>query len=149
MDTRNNLTTDQDQTIAPSGAEQALEEVLFRARETGTQLSADASRSTAEMRRVLRQNAAVAKDKASDTLLSAAETIRSEALKSNHEEVIRQSRTMARGMEKAALYLDSRSLEQLGDDAREAVRENVWPTLGIVAALGFLVGLLIGGGRRR
>jgi ElaB/YqjD/DUF883 family membrane-anchored ribosome-binding protein len=125
------------------------ESVLKQARETSAAISADASRAAADLRRNLRRNAETAKEKASDSLLNSAEAIRNEAHKSNNEEVVRQAQSLARSMEKAALYLDSRTLDQLGNDAQTTVKQNVWSTLGIVAALGFLLGMLLGGGRRR
>ncbi len=129
-------------------AQNIIEDVETRARDAAESLSAEASRASADLRRTLRSNANGAKEKASDSLIHAAEAIRAEAAKSDNDEVMRQAGSFARSMEKAALYLDSRTLEQLGEDAKEVVRENVWPTLGVAVGIGFLLGLLFGGGRR-
>jgi ElaB/YqjD/DUF883 family membrane-anchored ribosome-binding protein len=128
--------------------QEAAENVVKQVRETSAAISADASRAAADLRRSLRRNAESAKEKASDSLLNSADALRKEAQKSNNEEVLRQAEGLARSMTKAALYLDSRTLDQLGNDAQTTVKQNVWSTLGIVAAFGFLLGLLLGGGRK-
>lgn len=128
---------------------EAAESIMKQMKETGATIGADATRAAADVRRVLRKNAETAKEKASDSLLNSAESIRKEALKSNNDEIVRQAQSLARSMEKAALYLDSRTLDQLGNDAQTTVKQNVWSTLGIVAAIGFLLGLLLGGGGRK
>ncbi len=127
--------------------QQTAAQVGTQARETVTQVGADAARAAADTRRAMRENAYTAKEKASDSLLTAAETLRREALKGSSDEMIRQSQQLARGMEKAALYLDSHTLDQMGEDASEVVRENVWQSIGIVFILGLLLGLLLGGSR--
>ena len=108
-------------------------------------VSAEAAKAIADARRTMRESATMAKEKASDSLLSAADAIRNESLKHENEEMQRQAQTLARGMEKTALYLDSRTLDQMSSDATEAVKQNVWQTLGIVFVLGLLLGLLFGG----
>ena len=109
------------------------------------EVSAEAAKAMSDTRRAMRDSATMAKEKASDSLLSAADTIRNEALKHESEELQRQAQTLARGMEKTALYLDSRTLDQMSSDATEVVKQNIWQTLGIVFMLGLLMGLLFGG----
>jgi len=128
--------------------QEAADHVAKQVKETSAAIGADASRAATDVRHSLRKNAEIAKEKASDSLLNSAEAIRTEAQKSNNEEVVRQAQSLARSMEKAALYLDARTIDQLGNDAQTTVKQNVWSTLGIVAAIGFLLGLLLGGGGR-
>ncbi len=92
----------------------------------------------------MRDSAYTSKEKASDALLSAAETLRREAIKGGNDAMIRQSQQLARGMEKAALYLDSHTLDQMSADASEAVKENVWQSIGIAFIVGLLLGILLG-----
>ena len=61
----------------------------------------------------------------------AAENIRREALKSGSDDVVRQAHQLARSMEKAALYLDSHTFDQISTDATEVVKANPWESLGI------------------
>jgi ElaB/YqjD/DUF883 family membrane-anchored ribosome-binding protein len=112
------------------------------------QVSTDAGRTTAEARRAMRESAYTVKEGASDSLIAAAENIRREALKSGNEEVVRQAHQLARSMEKAALYLDSHTFEQIGTDATEVVKANPWQSVGVVFIIGWLLGMLFGGNRR-
>ncbi len=116
--------------------------------QTVTQVSTDAARSAAEARRAMRESAYTVKESASDSLLNAAQNIRREALKSGSEDVVRQAHMLARNMEKAALYLDSHTFEQIGTDATEVVKQNPWESLGVAALFGLIIGLLLSGGRR-
>ena len=90
----------------------------------------------------MREAAYGVKESASTSLLGAAESIRREAVKGGNDEMIRQAHKLARSMEKAAVYLDSHTFDQIGTDAAETVRENPWQALGIA----FIIGLLIGVG---
>jgi len=115
--------------------------------QVASQVSAEAAKAIADARRLMRENATIAKEKASDSLLTAADAIRNEAIKHENEELQHQAQTLARGMEKTALYLDSRTLDQMSSDATEVVKQNMWQTLGVVFLLGLLLGLVFGGGR--
>jgi ElaB/YqjD/DUF883 family membrane-anchored ribosome-binding protein len=101
----------------------------------------------AEARRAMRETAYTVKETASDSLLTAAENIRREALKSGSDDVVRQAHQLARSMEKAALYLDSHTFEQISTDATEVVKANPWESLGVVFILGLVLGMLFGGNR--
>lgn len=52
------------------------------------------------------------------------------------------ARTAADSMQSAATALDEKSLEQLGDDAKEFVREKPMMAVGIAAAAGFVLSRL-------
>ena len=109
-----------------------------------------AQNTLAETRRAMVENASIAKEKASDALLNAAQVLRDEAEKTNNEELVRQAQHLATGIEKTALYLDSRTLDQMGEDAAEVVRDNPLQSIGIVFVFGLILGLIFGGnGRRR
>lgn len=116
--------------------------------QTAAQISTEAARSATEARRAMRESAYAVKESAANALLSAAENIRREAVNSGSEDVIRQAHQLSRGMEKAAVYLDSRTLDQIGEDATEVIKENPWQTLGITFLIGLIIGLIMRSGRR-
>ena len=132
-------------------AAENIQQELGKGRETiqhtVSQVGTDATRTAAEAQRAMRESAYTVKEAASDSLLTAAESIRREALKGGNEEIIRQAHTLARSMEKAALYLDSRTFEQIGQDATEVVKDNPWQSIGIVFIIGLVLGLLLNSGR--
>jgi ElaB/YqjD/DUF883 family membrane-anchored ribosome-binding protein len=51
--------------------------------------------------------------------------------------------TLAMGLEKAANYLNSRDLDQMGEEAARTVRANPLRSVGIVFVVGVLVGLFL------
>src|SRR5258707_6956637 len=126
----------------------SVQQGVGKARETITQVGTDATHNVAEARKAMRESAYTVKESAADSLLSAAENIRREALKGGNDDVIRNAHTLSRSMEKAALYLDSRTFDQISDDATGVVREKVWESMGIVFVLGLLIGLLMNSGSR-
>ncbi|MEP7290078.1 MAG: DUF883 C-terminal domain-containing protein, partial [Chloroflexota bacterium] len=128
-------------------AQQTVSQTVSKAKETAGQVSTDAAASANEARRAMRETAYTVKESASDSLLSAAEGIRREALKGGNEEAIRQAQMLSRGMEKAALYLDSHTFDQISQDATEVVKENPWQSVGVVFIVGLLLGMIFGGGR--
>ncbi len=130
-----------------NNVEQSVGQTVEQTRETIAQVGTDATRSVSEARKAMRESAYTVKESAADSLLSAAENIRREALKSGNDDIVRNAHTLSRSMEKAALYLDSHTFDQISDDATEVVRENVWQSMGVVFILGLLIGLLMGGDR--
>lgn len=126
-----------------------VQQTADKAKETVAQVGTDATRNAAEARRAMRESAYTVKETASNSLLTAAENIRREALKSGSDDVVRQAHQLARSMEKAALYLDGHTFEQIGTDAREVVKANPWESLGVVFIVGLILGMLFGGGGGR
>lgn len=133
------------QTMSQVGSE--AQKTVENVQQTVTQVSTEAWRNVAEANRSMRESAYTVKDTASDSLLKAAENIRREAVKGGNDEVIRQAHRLARGMEKAAVYLDSHTFEQIGSEAAETVKENPWQSLGIAFIIGLILGLLLNSGR--
>jgi ElaB/YqjD/DUF883 family membrane-anchored ribosome-binding protein len=127
--------------------EKARETVAPQIQQTFQQVGSDASHNADEARRMMKENAYTVKEAASDSLLTAAENIRREALKSGNEEIVRQAHQLSRNMEKAALYLDGHTFEQIGHDATEVVKSNPWQSVGVVFLLGLVFGMLFGGNR--
>ena len=57
------------------------------------------------------------------------------------------ARKASRGLQEASAKLDSKSVEEIGEDAREFVRKSPGTAIGIAAILGFLVARMFRGGR--
>ena len=133
------------QTVAQVGVE--AQKTAENVQQTVAQVRTDAWRGVGEASRTMRETAYNVKETASTSLLNAAESIRREAVKGGNEEVIRQAHRLARNMEKAAVYLDSHTFEQISGDATETVRENPWKALSIAFIFGLLIGLIMHDGR--
>lgn len=57
------------------------------------------------------------------------------------------ARKASRSLQEASAKLDSKSVEEIGDDAREFVRKSPGTAIGIAAVFGFLLARLFRGGR--
>jgi Sec-independent protein translocase protein TatA len=102
-----------------------------------------------EFRREVRQRAEDVKREAVRQLNTRAEAIRKEAREAGLEPAaIAQMDEMAAGIEKAASYLNNRSLEQMGQDIDRTIDENTGRVLVITLLIGFVLGFLLRGGRR-
>ncbi|WP_119065249.1 hypothetical protein [Aggregatilinea lenta] len=93
-----------------------------------------------DARRSLAQGANASKEAAADQLISAAERLRVEAVKSGDRTVVNQAQQLSRGLERAALYLHGHTLDQITDDATELVQAKPWQAVVIA----FLVGIIFG-----
>lgn len=81
-----------------------------------------------------------AKSNIAAQLLKAAETIRRQTQASGDEDAIMQADKVARSLERAGLFLDSHSVEEVGGEVAQAMSS--LPLSAVVAA--FIVGLAIG-----
>ena len=129
------------QTVSQVGSE------AQKVQQTVAHISTDAWRSVSEASRSMRESAYTVKETASNSLLGAAESIRREAVKGGNEETIRYAHQLARSMEKAAVYLDSHTFDQISDAAAAPIKENPWQSLGIAFIVGLILGLLLNVGR--
>lgn len=94
-----------------------------------------------EIGRQLRQQADHARSEVVAQLQNAAATIRKEASTTTlQEDEQRAVEGIATGLERAASYLNSRSLDQMGNDATAALRKR--PLRAVVIAL--IVGIVLG-----
>lgn len=57
------------------------------------------------------------------------------------------ARRASRGLQEASAKLDAKSVEQIGEDAREMVRKSPGIAVGLAAIAGFLIARLFGGRR--
>lgn len=101
----------------------------------------DIQRELRELQRQLRGRANEVRKEVVKQLYTGAETVRREARQSSASDEAKSSADeIARGLEKAASYLNSRSVEDMGDEAVRVVRAN--PVRAVIGA--FVVGLLMG-----
>jgi len=98
-----------------------------------------------EARRSVMQRAHATKEAAADQLITAAERIRAEALRSGDEVALRQANQLARSLERAAVYLHGHTFDQMTGDATQIVQSKPWQAV-IIA---FLLGVIFGRGFRR
>jgi ElaB/YqjD/DUF883 family membrane-anchored ribosome-binding protein len=103
-----------------------------------------ASENLHEARRQAIKRAEDAKREAVKQLHNVAGTIRKQVReKETSEEIVANADHIADGLEKAANYLSSHSVEQMGSEATKAVRDNPWQSITIVFIIGLLVGLFL------
>ncbi|MCB9452353.1 MAG: hypothetical protein H6672_13015 [Anaerolineaceae bacterium] len=103
-----------------------------------------------EVGREIRQRANDVKDEVVKQLYGAAETIRKEAKESHLEgDGKAAAHEVAKGLEKAANYLHSRSVEKMGDDATRVVRRNPMRAVMTALIVGLILGVLLKGGDKK
>ncbi|GIL14114.1 MAG: hypothetical protein BroJett038_28340 [Chloroflexota bacterium] len=99
------------------------------------------ARDLRELQRELRSRANDVRKEVVKQLYAGAETLRREATEAKVSgEAKHSADELARGLEKAAAYLNSRSVEDMGEEAVRVVRKN--PMRAVIVA--FVVGLLMG-----
>ncbi|MBZ0289849.1 MAG: hypothetical protein K8I30_19660 [Anaerolineae bacterium] len=102
-----------------------------------------------ELKRNLRKGAEDVKKEAVLQLNKRAEDIRREAREAKMEpDAVAQADQMAANLEKAASYLNNRSIDQMGADIDRAIDQNTGRAILITLVIGFLLGFLMRGGRR-
>ena len=98
-----------------------------------------------EARRTVIQRVYATKDSAADQLITAAERIRAEGLRSGDEVAIRQAQQIARSLERSAVYLHGHTIDQMTGDATLMVQSKPWQAVMIA----FVVGIIFGRTLRR
>ena len=105
------------------------------------ELAKQAAKELQELRRELKKRAEDVRKETAKQLNKAAETIRKEAREATIQDEFKTGADdIAKGLEKAATFLNSRSVDQMGEDATRVVQKN--PIRAVVVAL--IVGLLMG-----
>ncbi|HUN06095.1 MAG TPA: hypothetical protein PLQ56_05820 [Aggregatilineales bacterium] len=85
-----------------------------------------------------------------NVLHSAAEKIRDELRERElGEDANRAADEVAKGLDKAAEYLNTRSVEEMGQDAKQVVQQYPVRTVGIAVFIGIIVGMFMRGGGKR
>ncbi len=116
------------------------------AADNAEQMAKEAAKELQELRRELRKRAEDVRKETVKQLNKAAETIRKEAHEATIEDEFKQSAdNIARGLEKAASYLNSRTVDQMGEDATRVVQKNPIRAVVIALIVGLLMGLMMRG----
>jgi ElaB/YqjD/DUF883 family membrane-anchored ribosome-binding protein len=110
----------------------------------------DVSEELGELGRELHQRANSVRKEAVKQLNHAAESIRKEAHEATDDAMARQTADeVAKGLEKAAHYLNTNSVEQMGSEASKVVRQNPMSALLVALGIGMVLGLLLNSGNKK
>ena len=110
----------------------------------------DVAKDLGEVARELRQKANDVRKEAVKQLNHAAETIRREAHENTEDATTRKSADeVAKGLEKAAHYLNHNSVEDMEKQAKKVVRKNPVPSVLIALGIGMVIGLLLNSGNKK
>lgn len=97
-----------------------------------------------ELGRQFRQRADEARSEVVKQLQNAAETIRKEAAESAlGDDEKKAVAGIAGGLERAASYMNSRSLDQMGEDATAMLRKRPWRVVIVTLIVGLIIGWII------
>lgn len=120
---------------------------------TGTKVEdavRDVSKDLGEAARELRQKANEVRKEVVKQLNNAAETIRREARENTDDATAHKSADdVAKGLEKAAHYLNTNSVEQMEAQATKVVRRNPFRSILIALGIGLVLGLLLNSGNKK
>jgi ElaB/YqjD/DUF883 family membrane-anchored ribosome-binding protein len=106
----------------------------------------DVSKELRELGRELRHRADDVRKEAAKQLNTAADTIRKEVRQAGAGTEFQDSADeLAKGLEKAASYLNSKSVEQMGGDATRVVQRYPLRAVFVTFIVGLLIGLLLKG----
>ena len=110
----------------------------------------DVAAELGELGRELRQRANSVRKEAVKQLNHAAESIRKEAHEATDDKTAQQTADeVAKGLERAAHYLNNNSVEQMGSEATKAVRQNPISALLVALGIGMVIGLLLNSGNKK
>jgi ElaB/YqjD/DUF883 family membrane-anchored ribosome-binding protein len=110
----------------------------------------DVAKELGELGRELRQRANSVRKEAVKQLNHAAESIRKEARDTTEDiDAHKTADEVAKGLEKAAHYLNTNSVEQMGSEATKVVRQNPISALLIALGIGMVIGLLLNSGNKK
>lgn len=110
----------------------------------------DVAKELGELGRELRQRANSVRKEAVKQLNHAAESIRREARETTeNKDAHNTADEVAKGLEKAAHYLNTNSVEQMGTEATKVVRANPISALLIALGIGMVIGLLLNSGSKK
>ena len=116
----------------------------------GAELMEDAKKYGGEAKERAGELAAEGKTKASDAMASLG-TVVADTASSIDERFGEQygdyARKASRSLQEASAKLDAKSVDEIGEDAREMVRKSPGVAIGVAAIAGFLLARLFGGSR--
>ena len=110
----------------------------------------DVAQELSEFAREFRQRANSVRKEAVKQLNHAAESIRREARDNTDDKKAHETADeVAKGLEKAAHYLNTNSVEQMGNEATKVVRQNPIPALLVALGIGMVIGLILNSGNKK
>jgi len=110
----------------------------------------DVAKELGELGRELRQRANSVRKEAVKQLNHAADSIRKEAREATEDKDAHATADeVAKGLEKAAHYLNTNSVEQMGQEATKVVRQNPISALLVALGIGMVIGLLLNSGSKK
>jgi ElaB/YqjD/DUF883 family membrane-anchored ribosome-binding protein len=113
------------------------------------EVAEDIQRELRELQRQLRGRANDVRKEVVKQLNTGADAIRKEARQSAAgDEAKASADEIARGLEKAASYLNSRSVEDMGEEAVRVVRSNPVRAVMVAFVVGLLMGIMMRGDER-
>lgn len=116
-----------------------------KVKETAEKLQVEAAEELKDLGRELRKRAESAREEVVKQLHNVAAGIRKEVYENDKADPALKANIdkMAGGLEKAATYLNSRNLDQIGGDATRVVRSNPWRALATLFIIGLVVGIFL------
>ena len=110
----------------------------------------DVAKELGELGRELRHRANSVRKEAVKQLNHAAESIRRETRDTTDDtDAHKTADEVAKGLEKAAHYLNTNSVEQMGTEATKVVRQNPISALLVALGIGMIIGLLLNSGNKK
>lgn len=110
----------------------------------------DVAKELSELGRELRQRANSVRKEAVKQLNHAADSIRKESREATDDKDAHATADeVAKGLEKAAHYLNTNSVEQMGSEATKVVRQNPISALLVALGVGMVIGLLLNSGSKK
>jgi ElaB/YqjD/DUF883 family membrane-anchored ribosome-binding protein len=114
--------------------------------EKADQVVEEIKKEAGELGREIRQRAEDVKKETVKQLHSAAEAIRREVREAKADkEAVQKADELAKNLEKTAHYLNTHSVDQMGEQATRVVTKNPWRAVFVALVIGFLLGLMLRG----
>lgn len=114
--------------------------------EKADQVVEEIRKEAGELGREIRQRAEDVKKETVKQLHSAAEAIRREVREAKADkEAVQKADELAKNLEKTAHYLNTHSVDQMGEQATRVVTKNPWRAVFVALVIGFLLGLMLRG----
>ncbi|MEZ4668017.1 MAG: hypothetical protein R3E39_08885 [Anaerolineae bacterium] len=109
----------------------------------------DVSKELGELGRELRSRANDIRKEAVSQLNKAAESMRRETRANTEDKAAHKTADeLAKGLEKAAHYLNHNSVEQMGEEATKVVKRNPMRVMLIALTVGIILGLMMRGDKK-
>jgi len=109
-----------------------------------------AERELKDLKREARKNADQVRKEVVHQLHTAADSIRHQAREATENKEVRDGADdVAKGLERAAHYLNKHSVEDMGEDATRSIKRNPWQTVAVALIVGIFVGLFLSANKEK